>query len=91
MRVMNVRRPGSRSGLSRSTSAIASSGEAVGPSLTPIGLRTRLKNSTWAPSTSLVRSPIQTRCAEVSYASPVRLSILVRARSYSSSRPSWLE
>ena len=47
---MNVSRPGTRSGLSRSASATASSGVAVGPSFTPIGLFTPEKNSTCAPS-----------------------------------------
>ena len=70
MRVMNVSRPGIRPGLSRSASATASSGVAVGPSLTPIGLRHPEKNSTCAPSSSRVRSPIQSMCAEQSYGSP---------------------
>ncbi len=39
MRVMKVRRPGSRSGSSLSMSASATSGEVDGPSFTPIGLR----------------------------------------------------
>ncbi|CNL50263.1 Uncharacterised protein [Mycobacterium tuberculosis] len=39
MRVMKVRRPGSRSGSSLSMSASAVSGVVVGPSFTPMGLR----------------------------------------------------
>ena len=43
MRVMNVRRPGSRSGSSLSMSCFIVSAVVEGPSLTPIGLRTREK------------------------------------------------
>ena len=38
MRVISVRRPGTRSGLSASQSATTSGGVTVGPSFTPIGL-----------------------------------------------------
>ena len=81
MRVMNVNRPGSPEGLSRSMSASASSAVVVGPSLTPIGLRTRDRKSTCAPSIWRVRSPIHRKCAEQSYGSPVRESIRVSGRS----------
>ena len=66
-----------RSGFSRSQSSTTSSGVAVGPSLTPIGLCTPEKNSTCAPSSCRVRSPIQSRCAEQSYQSPVSESLRV--------------
>ena len=69
MRVMKVRRPGSRFGSSLSIERSASSAVVVGPSFTPIGLRTRERKSTCAPSSSRVRSPIQRKCAEVSYGS----------------------
>ena len=72
MRVMNVSRPGSLSGLSRAASAIASSAVVVGPSLTPIGLRMWRSSSTWAPSSWRVRSPIQTKWPDTSYGSSVR-------------------
>ena len=39
MRVISVRRPGIRSGLRISHISTTSSGEAVGPTFTPIGLR----------------------------------------------------
>ena len=71
MREISVSRPGSRAGLSRSASSTTSSGVAVGPSLQPIGLWTPEKNSTCAPSSCRVRSPIQSMCAEQSYQSPV--------------------
>ena len=54
-------------------------GVAVGPSLTPSGLWTPEKNSTCAPSSSRVRSPIQSMCAEQSYQSPVSESRRVSA------------
>ena len=38
----------------------------AGPSLTPIGLRTRLMRSTCAPSSWRVRSPTQTKCPDTS-------------------------
>ena len=66
IRVTNVSRPGSPSGLSRSMSATASSPVAVGPSFTPSGLRTREKKSMCAPSSRRVRSPIHRKCAEQS-------------------------
>ena len=50
-------------------------GVAVGPSLTPIGLWTPAKNSTCAPSSWRVRSPIQSMWAEQSYQSPVSESL----------------
>ena len=78
---MNVSRPGIRAGFSRSQSSTASSPVAVGPSLTPSGLWTPAKNSTWAPSACRVRSPIQSMCAEQSYQSPVSESCRVRPSS----------
>ena len=66
MRLMKVRRPGSRFGSSLSISASASSASCLGPSFTPIGLRTRERKSTWAPSSWRVRSPIHRKWAEVS-------------------------
>ena len=66
MRVMNVSRPGTFSGFSRSVSARASCGVVVGPSFTPIGLAMRDMKSTWAPSSWRVRSPIHRKCALVS-------------------------
>ena len=83
IRVMNVTRPGVRSGLSFSYSAMASSGVVVGPSLTPIGLAMWLSSSTCAPSSWRVRSPIQTKCPDTSYGRSVRESMRVSACSYS--------
>ena len=88
---MKVSRPASLSGLSRPASASASSGLVVGPSLTPIGLRTWRSSSTWAPSSWRVRSPIQRKCPETSYGAWVRESMRVIACSYSSTSASWLE
>ena len=39
------------------------------------GCRRRARNSTWAPSSWRVRSPIQSMCAEQSYQSPVSESL----------------
>ena len=69
MRLISVRRPGTRAGLSGSHSASSSAGSTVGPTLQPIGLPTPRRNSTWAPSRSRVRSPIHSMCAEQSYQS----------------------
>ena len=66
MRVMKVSRPGSRFGSSLSTSSSIVSAVVDGPSFTPIGLRTRERKSTCAPSRSRVRSPIQRKCDDVS-------------------------
>ena len=90
IRVMKVSRPGSLSGLSFAASASASSAVVVGPSLTPIGLRIRDANSTWAPSSCRVRSPIQTKWPDTSYGWSVRESIRVSACSYSRISASWL-
>ncbi len=76
-----MRRPGTRSGSSCSHSSTTSSGVALGPSLTPMGLRTPVRKRTCAPSSWRVRSPIQSRCAEQSYQSPVSESRRVRASS----------
>jgi hypothetical protein len=57
------------------------SGLVEGPSFTPIGLRTRDRKSTWAPSSSRVRSPIQMKWLDVLYGVPVRESIRVIGRS----------
>jgi len=81
MRLNSTSRPGSRRGLSRSQSPTVSSGVASGPSFTPTGLWTPERNSTWAPSSWRVRSPIQGRCAEQAYQSPVVLSMRVSASS----------
>ena len=43
-----------------------SSGNVVGPTLTPTGLWTPASMATWAPSASRVRSPTQSMWAEVS-------------------------
>ena len=53
----------------------------VGPSFTPIGLRTRERKSTCAWSSWRVRSPIHRKWPEVSYGKPVRESVRVSARS----------
>ena len=74
-------RPGIRAGLSRSQISISSSAVAVGPTFTPSGLFTPEKNSTWAPSSFRVRSPIQSMWAEQSYQSPVVESRRVSASS----------
>ncbi len=70
-----------RSGLSRSQSSSASAGVVVGPSFTPSGLWTPEKNSTCAPCSWRVRSPIQSMWAEQSYQSPVSESFRVRPSS----------
>src|SRR6266540_1227936 len=88
-RVISVSRPGVRRGSRRAQIATASSGVALGPSLTPTGLPTPERNSRWAPSNWRVRSPTQSRCAEVSYQPPVRLSLRVMACSKPSSSASW--
>jgi hypothetical protein len=88
---MNVSRPASLAGLSFAARASASSGDVVGPSLTPIGLRIRDSSSTWAPSSWRVRSPIQRKCPDTSYGCWVRESMRVSACSYSSTSASWLE
>ena len=81
IRTISVSRPGRRAGLSRSQSSTTSSAVAVGPSLTPSGLLTPAKNSTCAPPSWRVRSPIQSMCAEQSYQSPVSESFRVSASS----------
>ena len=62
-------------------SALRASMSAIGPSLTASGLCTPEKNSTWASSIPRVRSPIQSRCAEQQYQSPVVESRRVSASS----------
>ena len=64
IRVIRVRRPGSRSGSRASISASTSCAVADGPILTATGLRICRANSTWAPPGSRVRSPIHSRCAD---------------------------
>ena len=82
IRAISVSRPGIRSGFSRSQSSTDLVGRRTpGPSLTPIGLWTPEKNSTCAPSSARVRSPIQSMCAEQSYQSPVSESRRVRPSS----------
>ena len=81
IRVIRVRRPGMRAGLAISHSWITSSPVIVGPTLQPIGLPTPRRNSTWAPSRSRVRSPIQSMWAEQSYQVPVVESRRVNASS----------
>ena len=81
IRVISVSRPGMRAGLSASHSAITSSTVIDGPTLHPIGLPTPRRNSTWAPSSSRVRSPTQSMCAEQSYQPPVVESWRVSASS----------
>ncbi len=66
IRVISVSRPGSPPGFSLPMSASTSDGVAPGPTLTPTGLRMLRANSMWAPSRSRVRSPTQTKCADVS-------------------------
>ena len=56
---------------------IKSSAFKVGPHLIPIGFSIPLQNSTCPPSSCLVLSPIQTKCADVSWFSPVVESVLV--------------
>jgi hypothetical protein len=63
---MNVMRPGMLVGLSRSASAIASAAVDVGPNLMPNGLWIVDMNSTCAPSSWRVRSPIHKKWAEQS-------------------------
>ena len=81
MRAISVSRPGTRSGLRASHSASTDSAVAEGPSLQPIGLPTPRRNSTWAPSSWRVRSPIHSMWAEQSYQSPVSESRRVSASS----------
>ena len=88
IRVIRVRRPGSRSGSTRSMSRSSSSPVIVGPTFTPIGLRIRDTKSRCAPSSCRVRSPTHTKWAEVSTGVPLRESIRVSARSYSISSAS---
>ena len=77
-RVTSVRRPGRRSGFSRSQSATTSAGLQLGPTFAPTGLLMPARNSRCAPSSWRVRSPTQTMWAEQSYQSPVRESTRVR-------------
>ena len=91
MRVINVSRPGSRSGSKRLIKVRASSTVDLGPSFTPIGFLIFEAKSICAPSSWRVRSPIHTKCADTSYGSPVRESIRVNAFSYSKISASWLE
>ena len=75
MRLTSVSRPGSRPGSSRS----AQRDDVVGRrrrarASRRSGSARPERNSTCAPSSWRVRSPIQSRCAEQSYQSPVRLS-----------------
>ena len=60
-----------RDGLRRSHSSSTKSAEVEGPILQPIGLPTPRRNSTCAPSSPRVRSPIHSMCAEQSYQPPV--------------------
>jgi hypothetical protein len=79
MRAISVMRPGTLSGLSASIRRKRSSGSRLGPHFMPSGLSTPRRNSTWAPSSWRVRSPIHRRWAEQSYHWPVRLSTRVSA------------
>ena len=90
MRLISVMRPGSFAGFSRSRMRSRSSGSCVGPTFMPSGFFTPRRNSTWAPSSWRVRSPIHRKCAEQPYQSPVVESIRVSACSYGSSSASWL-
>ena len=63
MRLITVSRPGSLSGLSASHRRRRSSTGMVGPALTPIGLAMPRQNSTCAPSSWRVRSPIHRKWA----------------------------
>ena len=81
IRTISVSRPGRRVGFSSSQSSSTSSAAAAGPSFTPSGLLTPAKNSTCAPPSARVRSPIQSMCAEQSYQSPVSESRRVSASS----------
>ena len=65
IRVMKVRRPGSRSGSTLSMIRRRSSVSASAETLTPTGLRTEATKSMWAPSRWRVRSPTQTKCPDV--------------------------
>jgi hypothetical protein len=67
MRTIRTILPGSRAGLSRSSSASTSPGSAVGPTFTPTGFAMPRKNSTCAPSSWRVRSPIHGRWVVRSY------------------------
>ena len=60
-RPISVSRPGSFSGLRTSISRSRSSGSSDGPHLRPIGFLMPRQNSTWAPSSWRVRSPIHSR------------------------------
>ena len=66
-----------RSGSSRSTSASASSGVVRRAELDADRVAHPATKSTCAPSSSRVRSPIHTKCADTSYGSPVRESMRV--------------
>lgn len=64
-RDMSVTLPISLSGLTVLSRSTSSSGSIVGPILMPMGLLRPRKNSTCAPVSWRVRSPIQRKWAEV--------------------------
>ena len=87
----SVRRPGSLVGFeARRSGAAARRARPSGRPSARSGCCTPRANSTWAPSSWRVRSPIHSRWAEVSYQSPVVESTRVIASSKPSSRASWL-
>ena len=83
IRVIKVNLPGSSSGFKVSIRAKASAGEVFGPIFTPIGFRIFFAKSICAPSSCLVRSPIQRKWAETSYGWSDLESMRVSAFSYS--------
>ena len=84
MRLITVSRPGSFCGLSASPRRKRSSTVIEGPAFTPSGFAMPRQNSTCAPSSWRVRSPIHRKCALVSYQRPEVESTRVIA----SSKPS---
>ena len=90
MRLISVMRPGSFAGFSMSRMRSRSSASCVGPTFMPIGFLMPRMNSTCAPSSCRVRSPIHRKCALQPYQSPVVESTRVSACSYGSSSASWL-
>ena len=62
-RAISVRRPGIFCGLSTAIRRSRSSGSSDGPHFRPMGFLMPRQNSTWAPSSWRVRSPIHSICA----------------------------
>ena len=78
-RAIRVKPAGTLAGLSTAIRRSRSSGSSDGAAFQADRILDAAQNSTWAPSSWRVRSPIHSICAEVSYQSPLVESIRVIA------------